>query len=75
MSNDSSPTPNTPISGPSSTADREDSDRADGRIALTGLDDGGLSSAFEALDRHLIDVAAGLGDKTAIRWLRRGGTV
>ncbi|WP_295882203.1 acetate--CoA ligase [uncultured Thiohalocapsa sp.] len=38
------------------------------RAALTGLPDGGLNIAHEAVDRHLDD---GLADKTAIRWLAK----
>jgi acetyl-CoA synthetase len=38
------------------------------RAELTGLRDGGLNIAFEAIDRHLDD---GLADKVAIRWLGR----
>ncbi len=63
-------------SAPSSASDWEDSDWHDGRIALRGLPEGGLNIAYETLDRHLMDPGAGgLGDKTAIRWLRRDGGV
>jgi acetyl-CoA synthetase len=41
------------------------------RADLDGLPDGGLNIAHEAVDRH---VAAGRGDKLALRWLgKRGG--
>ncbi len=40
----------------------------DARAALTGLPNGGLNIAFEAVDRHLTD---GLADKVAIRWLAK----
>ena len=38
------------------------------RAALSGLPNGGLNMAYEAVDRHLDD---GLADKVAIRWLAR----
>ena len=40
------------------------------RTALDGLPGGGLNIAYEAVDRH---VFAGLGAKTAIRWLGKRG--
>lgn len=40
------------------------------RAELTGLPDGGLNVAFEALDRHLLD---GLADQTALRWIGPDG--
>jgi acetyl-CoA synthetase len=43
----------------------------DARAALDGLPGGGLNIAHEALFRH---VAGGRGERTAIRWLARGGT-
>ncbi len=42
------------------------------RAQLGGLPGGGLNMAYEAVDRH---VAAGLGDKAALRCLARDGTV
>ena len=45
---------------------RREFSKDNARAALTGLPDGGLNIAFEALDRHLAD---GLADKTAIRWM------
>jgi acetyl-CoA synthetase len=41
---------------------------AQARALLTGLPDGGLNIAHEAVDRH---VAAGRGDKLALRWIGR----
>ena len=42
------------------------------RLALDGLPDGGgLNLAHEAVDRH---VAAGRGDKVALRWIAKDGT-
>ena len=38
------------------------------RALLAGLPGGGLNIAHEAIDRH---VAAGLGDKVAIRWIAK----
>ena len=46
----------------------EDFSWDEARAALTGLPDGGLNIAFEAVDRHLTD---GLADKVAIRWLAK----
>jgi acetyl-CoA synthetase len=40
------------------------------RAALNGLPAGGLNIAHEAVDRH---VAAGRGDRIALRWLGRNG--
>ncbi len=40
------------------------------RSQLTGLPDGGLNIAYEALDRH---VEAGHGEQTAVRWLGQHG--
>jgi acetyl-CoA synthetase len=41
---------------------------ADARALLDGLPGGGLNIAYEAVDRH---VAAGCGDKLALRWIGR----
>ena len=41
------------------------------KARLTGLPNGGLNIAYEALDRHVID---GHGPQVAIRWLGRDGT-
>jgi len=41
---------------------------ADARALLDGLSGGGLNIAYEAVDRH---VAAGRGDKLALRWIGR----
>lgn len=41
------------------------------RAELAGLPGGGLNIAHEALDRH---VAAGHGDRTALRWIGRDDT-
>ena len=43
---------------------------ADARAALSGLPGGALNIAHEALDRH---VAAGRGERLAIRWLAKNG--
>lgn len=43
---------------------------ADARAELTGLPDGGLNIAFEAVDRW---VAAGQGETVALRWLGKNG--
>ena len=45
---------------------RETFDWAAARRQLSGLPDGGLNIAFEAVDRH---VERGLGDKLALRWI------
>ncbi|MGQ9367571.1 acetate--CoA ligase [Azospirillum sp. ST 5-10] len=42
------------------------------RAALDGLPGGGLNIAHEAVDRH---VAHGRGDRVALRWIARDGTV
>jgi len=42
------------------------------RTALDGLPGGGLNIAYEALDRHLTQ---GHGDRLALRWLGKDGTV
>jgi acetyl-CoA synthetase len=42
------------------------------RTLLEGLPDGGLNIAHEAVDRH---VAAGKGEKIALRWIGRDGDV
>ncbi len=42
------------------------------RALLEGLPDGGLNIAHEAVDRH---VAAGKGEKIALRWIGRDGEV
>ncbi len=47
-------------------------DWAAARAELSGLPGGGLNIAHEALDRH---VAAGHGDRTALRWIGRDDTV
>ncbi len=41
---------------------------ADARALLTGLRDGGINIAHEAIDRH---INAGRGEKLALRWLGR----
>ena len=51
-------------------AARRDFDWASARAELNGLPDGGLNIAYEAVDRH---VAAGLGQRVAIRWLGKRG--
>ena len=43
----------------------------DARDQLSGLPDGGLNIAFEAIDRHVL---AGRGERTAIRWLSKNGS-
>ena len=43
---------------------------AQARGLLDGLPDGGLNIAHEAVDRH---IAAGRGDKLAMRWIGRDG--
>ena len=43
---------------------------AEARAELAGLPDGGLNIAFEAIDRW---VAAGQGDRVALRWLGKNG--
>lgn len=45
---------------------------ADARALLTGLRDGGINIAHEAIDRH---VKAGRGEKLALRWIGRDGQV
>ena len=45
---------------------------AQARAELDGLPGGGLNIAYEAVDRH---VHGGLGERCAIRWLRRSGGV
>lgn len=42
------------------------------RALLDGLPGGGLNMAHEAVDRH---VRAGRGDKLALRWIARDGTI
>jgi acetyl-CoA synthetase len=42
------------------------------RGLLDGLPGGGLNIAYEAIDRHLM---AGRGDKLALRWIGRDGTI
>jgi acetyl-CoA synthetase len=45
---------------------------AGARAELSGLPGGGLNIAYEALDRHIV---AGRGERLAMRWLGRDGTV
>jgi len=51
-------------------ATRRDFTWATAERSLDGLPGGGLNIAYEAIDRH---VGHGLGAKTAIRWLGKGG--